>query len=91
LEKEWKVKETTFIDIFDANSRKIADDRQSFREMYWVDKDELVKMTNSYIAIREGEAVARAIAVATSKLNSEHKQSSWWRKRKIVEISEEND
>ena len=54
--------ETTFTDIFDANSRKVADDRESFKEMYWVDRDELIKMTEALIAVREAEAVDKALS-----------------------------
>jgi hypothetical protein len=53
---------TTFTDIFDANSRKVADDRESFIEMYWVDRDELIKMTDALIAVREAEAVDKALS-----------------------------
>ena len=53
---------TTFTDIFDANSRKVADDRESFKEMYWVDRDELIKMTEALIAVREAEAVDKALS-----------------------------
>lgn len=54
--------ETTFTDIFEANARKVADDRESFKEMYWVDKDELIKMTEALIAVREAEAVDKALS-----------------------------
>lgn len=48
--------ETTFTDIFEANSRNVTD------EMYWVDKDELIKMTEALIAVREAEAVDKALS-----------------------------
>jgi hypothetical protein len=54
--------ETTFTDIFEANARKVADDRESFKQMYWVDKDELIKMTEALIAVREAEAVDKALS-----------------------------
>ena len=47
---------TTFTDIFEANSRNVTD------EMYWVDKDELIKMTEALIAVREAEAVDKALS-----------------------------
>ena len=48
--------ETTFTDIFEANSRNVTD------EMYWVDKDELIKMTEALISVREAEAVDKALS-----------------------------
>jgi hypothetical protein len=48
--------ETTFTDIFEANARNVTD------EMYWVDKDELIKMTEALIAVREAEAVDKALS-----------------------------
>ena len=71
--------ETTFTDIFDANSRKVADDRESFKEMYWVDRDELIKMTEALIAVREAEAVAKSL----TNLNNKIDFISKWRKQNV--------
>jgi hypothetical protein len=70
---------TTFTDIFDANSRKVADDRESFKEMYWVDRDELIKMTEALIAVREAEAVAKSL----TNLNNKIDFISKWRKQNV--------
>jgi hypothetical protein len=71
--------ETTFTDIFDANSRKVADDRESFKEMYWVDRDELIKMTEALISVREAEAVAKSL----TNLNNKIDFISKWRKQNV--------
>jgi hypothetical protein len=71
--------ETTFTDIFEANSRKVADDRESFKEMYWVDKNELIKMTEALIAVREAEAVAKSL----TNLNNKIDFISKWRKQNV--------
>ena len=70
---------TTFTDIFDANSRKVADDRESFKEMYWVDRDELIKMTEALISVREAEAVAKSL----TNLNNKIDFISKWRKQNV--------
>jgi hypothetical protein len=57
--------EVTFNHIWEVNSRKVADDRESFKELYWVDKDELIKMTEQLIRVREGEAILRALKKGT--------------------------
>jgi hypothetical protein len=71
--------ETTFTDIFEANSRKVADDRESFKEMYWVDRDELIKMTEALISVREAEAVAKSL----TNLNNKIDFISKWRKQNV--------
>lgn len=73
------IDETTFTDIFEANSRKVADDRESFKELYWVDKDELIKMTEALISVREAEAVAKSL----TNLNNKIDFISKWRKQNV--------
>ena len=53
--------EVTFNHIWEVNSRKVADDK----DFYWVDKDELIKMTEQLIRVREGEAILRALKKGT--------------------------
>jgi len=66
--------EVTFNHIWEVNSRKVADDRESFKEMYWVDKDELIKMTEALIAVREAEAVDKALSTFKASFYFDNKR-----------------